>query len=87
MLFLEAIRVKYRLSEDGYRRYYTNTLRVKLSRFLYDQGTRKTKQKSNEQDRQSSEQQQTTTTVASNTNTHAHATVSRDPHHSNTNLK
>jgi hypothetical protein len=40
-LFLEAIRVKYRLSHDGYRRYYTNTLRIKLSRFLYDEGTRK----------------------------------------------
>ena len=38
---LEAIRVKYRLSEDGYRRYYINTLRIKLSRFLYDAGTRK----------------------------------------------
>ncbi|CAF5003189.1 unnamed protein product [Rotaria sp. Silwood1] len=38
-----AIHIKYRLSEDGYRRYYTNTLRVKLSRYLYDQGTRKLK--------------------------------------------
>ncbi|CAF1392866.1 unnamed protein product [Rotaria sp. Silwood1] len=39
----DAIHIKYRLSEDGYRRYYTNTLRVKLSRYLYDQGTRKLK--------------------------------------------
>lgn len=43
--FLEAIRVKYRFSEDGYRRYYTNTLRVKLSRCLYDEGTRKENKK------------------------------------------
>ncbi|CAF1489614.1 unnamed protein product [Adineta steineri] len=39
----EAIRVKFKLSHDGYRRYYTNSLRVKLSRFLYDSGTRKEK--------------------------------------------
>lgn len=35
--------MKYRLSEDGYHRYYTNTLRIKLSRFLYDEGARKVK--------------------------------------------
>ena len=40
----EAIRVKFKLSRDGYRRYYTNSLRVKLSRFLYDAGSRKEKQ-------------------------------------------
>lgn len=37
----EAVRVKYRLSQDGYRRYYTNVLRIKLSRCLYDEGRRK----------------------------------------------
>ncbi|UJR18107.1 hypothetical protein I4U23_005007 [Adineta vaga] len=41
----EAIRVKYKLSHDGYRRYYTNSLRVKLSRFLYDFGSRKERQR------------------------------------------
>jgi len=33
--------VKYKLSPDGYRLYYTSSLWVKLSRFLYDEGTRK----------------------------------------------
>jgi hypothetical protein len=44
LYILEAIRVKFKLSRDGYRRYYTNSLRVKLSRFLYDIGSRKEKQ-------------------------------------------
>ncbi|UJR08073.1 hypothetical protein I4U23_012350 [Adineta vaga] len=37
----KSIRVKYKLSHDGYRRYYTNSFRVKLSRFLYDSCSRK----------------------------------------------
>ncbi|CAF0969981.1 unnamed protein product [Rotaria sordida] len=44
----EAIRIKYRLSHDGYRRYYTNTLRIKLSRCLYDSGSRKIKKATQE---------------------------------------
>jgi hypothetical protein len=56
--FTEAIRVKYRLSADGYRRYYTSTLRVKLSRCLYDEGTRKPNKKLRQQ-----QQQQAATTA------------------------
>lgn len=70
MTFLDAIRTKYRLSTDGYHRYYTNILRVKLSRYLYDQGTRKLKKEAknknkelNEQQYQSSQQPQPRTTA------------------------
>ncbi|CAF1646335.1 unnamed protein product [Rotaria magnacalcarata] len=69
-LLNDAIRTKYRLSTDGYHRYYTNILRVKFSRYLYDQGTRKlnkeTKNKNqelNEQQYQPSRQPQPRTTT------------------------
>jgi hypothetical protein len=42
------VRIKYRLSKDGYQRYYTNSLRIKLSRFLYDEGVRKPKKAINQ---------------------------------------
>ena len=82
---LDAIRIKYRLSEDGYRRYYTNTLRVKLSRFLYDQGSRKLKQKVvlHEQQQQSS-QQPRATTVSSTPTTQSSFTATQDIHNSYT---
>ncbi|CAF4043623.1 unnamed protein product, partial [Rotaria magnacalcarata] len=72
-----AVRVKYRLSEDGYRRYYTNTLRVKLSRYLYDQGSRKLKQPGNNQ-QQLSQQQQRTTTASSIESNHSYTAHMND---------
>ncbi|CAF3715212.1 unnamed protein product [Rotaria socialis] len=76
----DAVRVKYRISEDGYRRYYTNTLRVKLSRYLYDQGSRKLKQPGNNQQQLSQQQQQqrTTTTASSIESNHSYTAHMND---------
>ncbi|CAM4947269.1 unnamed protein product [Rotaria socialis] len=81
----DAVRVKYRLSEDGYRQYYTNTLRVKLSRYLYDQGSRKLKQAGNnqqqlsqQQQQQQQQQQRTTTTASSIESNHSYTAHMND---------
>ncbi|CAF1434703.1 unnamed protein product [Rotaria sordida] len=80
-----AIRIKYRLSEDGYRRYYNNTLRVKLSRFLYDQGSRKLKQKVVlHGQQQQSPQQPRAITVSSTPTTELSFTATQDIHNSYT---
>ena len=57
LTILDAIRTKYRLSIDDYQRYYANILRVKLSRYLYDQGTRKLKKEANNKNKELNEQQ------------------------------
>jgi hypothetical protein len=60
---LEAVRIKYRLSEDAYQRYYTNVLRIKLSRCLYDEGRRKGYRSSSQRNMWATDREQVITAV------------------------
>ncbi|CAF4164439.1 unnamed protein product [Rotaria magnacalcarata] len=80
----EAVRKKYRLSRDGYRRYYTNTLRIKLSRFLYDSGPRKVSKTSKENQVSRHHQRATTNELFLDTDRSTTAAATNDGAHSNT---